>query len=70
MDIRRSILSWNEEQGKVTYCLHIRLRWCLKCFLYKWDENDVNIKGFTINGIELKLSCYADDGYFMVKTVD
>ena len=33
-------------------------------------REDIDIKGFTVNDVELKLSCYADDGYFMVKTVD
>ena len=29
----------------------------------------IDIKGFTVNGIDLKLSYYANNGYFMVKTV-
>ena len=33
-------------------------------------REDIDIKGFTVNDVEIKLSCYADDGYFMVKTVD
>ena len=33
-------------------------------------REDTDIKGFTVNGVEIKLSCYADDGYFMVKSVD
>ena len=33
-------------------------------------REDIDIKGFTVNDVELKLSCYTDDGYFMVKTVD
>ena len=33
-------------------------------------REDIDIKGFTVNDVELKPSCYADDGYFMVKTVD
>ena len=33
-------------------------------------REDIDIKGFTVNDVELKLSCYVDDGYFMVKTVD
>ena len=33
-------------------------------------RENIDIKGFTVNDVELKLSCYADDGYFMVKTVD
>ena len=33
-------------------------------------REDIDIKGFTVNNVELKLSCYADDRYFMVKTVD
>ena len=33
-------------------------------------REDIDIKGFTASDVELKLSCYADDGYFMVKTVD
>ena len=33
-------------------------------------REDIDIKGFTVNDVELKLSCYAEDGYFMVKTVD
>ena len=33
-------------------------------------RKDIDIKGFAVNDVELKLSCYADDGYFMVKTVD
>ena len=33
-------------------------------------KEDIDIKGFTVNDVQLKLSCYADDGYFMVKTVD
>ena len=33
-------------------------------------REDVDIKRFTVNDVELKLSCYADDGYFVVKTVD
>ena len=33
-------------------------------------REDIDIKGFTVNNVELKLSCYMDDGYFMVKTVD
>ena len=34
------------------------------------DIEDIDIKGFTVNDAELKLSCYADDGYFIVRTVD
>ena len=30
----------------------------------------IDIKGFTVNDVKLKLSCYVNDGYFMVKTVD
>ena len=33
-------------------------------------REDIDIKGFTVNDVEIKLSCYADNGYFMVKTVD
>ena len=33
-------------------------------------REDIDIKGFTVNDAEIKLSCYADDGYFMVKSVD
>ena len=33
-------------------------------------REDIYIKGFTVNDVELKLSCYTDDGHFMVKTVD
>ena len=33
-------------------------------------REDIDIKGFTVNNAEIKLSCYADDGYFMVKSVD
>ena len=33
-------------------------------------REDIDIKGFTVNDVELKLSCYAENGYFMVKTVD
>ena len=33
-------------------------------------RKDIDIKGFTVNDVEIKLSCYVDDGYFMVKTVD
>ena len=33
-------------------------------------REDIGIEGFTVNDVELKLSCYVDDGYFMVKTVD
>ena len=33
-------------------------------------REDTDIKGFTVNNVELKLSWYADNGYFMVKTVD
>ena len=34
-------------------------------------REDIDIKGFTdVNDVEIKLSCYADDGYFMVKSVD
>ena len=33
-------------------------------------REDIYVKGFTVNDVELKLSCYADNGYFMVKTVD
>ena len=33
-------------------------------------REDIDIKGFTVNDVEIKLFCYADDGYFMVKTVD
>ena len=31
-------------------------------------REDIDIKGF--NDVEFKLFCYADNGYFMVKTVD
>ena len=33
-------------------------------------REDIDIKEFTVNDVELKLSCYVDDGYFMVETVD
>ena len=33
-------------------------------------REDIDIEGFTVNDAELKLSCYADDGYFIVKSVD
>ena len=33
-------------------------------------REDIDIKGFTVNDVQLKVSCYAGDGYFMVKTVD
>ena len=33
-------------------------------------REDIDIKGFIVNDVEVKLSYYADDGYFMVKSVD
>ena len=33
-------------------------------------REDIDIKGFTVNDVELKFSSYADNVYFMVKTVD
>ena len=33
-------------------------------------REDIDIKGFTVNDVELKLCCSSDNGYFIVKTVD
>ena len=33
-------------------------------------REDIDIKGFTVNDVEVKLCSYADDRYFMVNTVD
>ena len=41
----------------------------LKVILIQVRE-DIDIKEFTVNNVELKLSCYADDGYFVVKAVN
>ena len=33
-------------------------------------REDIDLKGFTVNDAEIRLSCYVDNVYFMVKTVD
>ena len=66
-DVPRITLSWNEEQGRVTWCLHTF--YSFLTFLYELEKM-LTLERFQINSMELKVSYYADDGYFIAKTVD
>ena len=56
-------------KSKFCVCLEVRILVVFEVLLIQVRE-DIDIKGFTVNNVQTKLSCYADDGYFIVKSVD